>query len=181
MGRRGARTVAGSRERGQCLLHLWRASRALCCGQRTPEPPPPRLFFFLPWYPGWVPKNSQGSRGLGPRPPLPWGLVCLLLSRFPFQPKVSQFSRVPAESLWPTCLLSQPRGSRGLPGTRGAALPEGPGRPSVGATPCPLGPSGLPGQGASLDRDVQGTRSRRRKSLWAGSSRRCPALCPGGP
>lgn len=174
--------MAGSRERGQCLLHLWRASRALCCGQRTPEPPPPpRLFFFLPWYPGWVPKNSQGSRGLGPRPPLPWGLVCLLLSRFPFQPKVSQFSRVPAESLWPTCLLSQPRGSRGLPGTRGAALPEGPGRPSVGATPCPLGPSGLPGQGASLDRDVQGTRSRRRKSLWAGSSRRCPALCPGGP
>lgn len=172
--------MAGSRERGQCLLHLWRASRALCCDQRTPEPPPHGSSSSSRGTPDGSPRTARGPGGRALSHPFP-GAVRLLLSRFPFQPKVSRFSRVPAESLWPTCLLSQPRGSRGLPRTRGAVLPEGPGPPSVGATPCPLGPLGLPGQGASLDRDVQGTHSRRRKSLWAGSSRRCPALCPGGP
>lgn len=96
------------------------------------------------------PRTARGPGGLGPQLPLPWGLVRLLLSRFPFRSKVGWFSRVPAGSLGLTC-FSQQRGFWGLPGAGGAAgpgaaLPEGPGRPSVRATPCPPVPRGCLGR-----------------------------------
>lgn len=76
--------MAGSRERGQCLLHLWRASRALCCGQRTPEPPPPTALLLPPVVPRMGPQEQPGVQGAGPSATPSLGLCafCCPVSHF---------------------------------------------------------------------------------------------------